>query len=483
MKLNTSTEKENILYNLLKIENTEKILDFTVPDQSYPIWLYIRFNFFMNLIDFFNKKNNIPPEVQILNKRKLSYKNFFINLFNIFTPWPKRDIWYLSNIGECYYKKINDQLIDIYNDPFANIFPQNSLYISQSLQTTKNIIKDNYPYKFIQIPRIIFRLTRSLFISKKDVKAVNKFINFLKLQTKENVNFDIPIEYWDSLKEEALQKIGTSKVQTVFYDKLFNYRKPKILILTDAFYGYPDIISQAKKHNIITIEIQHGAYSYMHPAYNWASTLCQCNKIKNFVVDYFLTFGLFWHTRFQIPSKYIEIGSPWFSIQKDKFIQSGNAIFFVLSSYYNFFKNIISEIKNYFPERKIIVRPHPREHHLFNSSKIPEIEGIIIDTNSDIYETFSQANIVIGEVSTSIYEALALGKRVFVLNTYKSNIFYSNINITYFNNASELVKLIEDNNAGHQTSYTKSALFNTNWEKRYKSFIENLLRGEPKTNV
>lgn len=471
--------KSNLLYELLEIENTEEILDFSIPKYSFPLWLYIRFDFFQYLINLFTNKqaqtSSKATKETIDNTLRENYKQIFFHFLpQMLTPWPQRDIWYLSNIGSDYYKNSNGKLIDIYNDTFASVIPSKSLYISQSIHAKKDIQKETYPFKFIQSADITFGKLSKYLTNKQHKEIIHSLIFFLKSRCKSIYNLRLSEEYWHSIEKKISYKVGRSIAQFYFYQCLYRYRKPKILVLTDSYYGHADIISQAHAHDIITVEIQHGAVTHLHPAYNWAKALCESQAIKNYIVDYFLTFGSFWHNCMQLPGKYFEIGSPWFSNLQHCQHKKGEDILFCLAEAYNEFKDIIEAVQDALPSKKVIVRPHPHQKKLFYESSLVQCRNIIIDNNTDIYETFQQASIVIGDLSTSLYEALALGKRVFILKTDYSKNAFPDLPVTFFVNSADLIKKIKNCMTGRLSLLQRESIFNTNWQQNYKNFVDTI---------
>lgn len=465
---------EERFHGLLEIENTEEILEFNVKNYGFPLWTYIRFSFLYSLLHYNgNPAPEVTDKVQNTTRPEHIYrKKFFTFLPELLKPWPKREIWYLSAIHASYYKYIDNQYIDIYNDPFANIAPEKSLYISNSLGATHRIRKNTYPYRFIQSAQLLLRKTSKYLVGSQDKVTAINLITFLKKRCHDVLNIVPPEHFWKQLESSLYYFIGISIAEYNFFNLLFKYRKPKILILTDAYYGKQShIIQLAHLHSIKTVEIQHGTVYSMHPAYNWAKTLCDNNRLKKYIVDYFLTFGMFWHNLMQLPGKCQEIGSPWFSLQRERYQQSGDAILFALAGNYDIFKSIILTVLKEFPEKKIILRPHPSEKAIFQRSELAKIPGVTVDTHTDIYETFSDAEVVIGNISTSIYEALALGKRVFVLENDFSKFFYHPLNLCFFKESEDLIDHISNPDTGRITPQEQQSLFGSDWENRYKAFI------------
>lgn len=464
----------------MTIEDTEEILDFSIRGYDVLLWPILRYGFFLHQLNLLYQKNIISaasPAASTLGEPHPYRKVFFRYLPGLLSPWPKRDIWYLANTPRSRYFCIDGHYIDIYTDPYADTLPEQSLYISQSIYADKRIKKPCLSYKFIQSTEVLFEKFSKHLITTDDEKLVKNLINFLKARSKGIGAPHLGEPYWHKFELRAIRSIAIAKAQYRFYRFLFRHRKPKILILTSAFYGSTfGLAHLARDEGITTAEIQHGTVARTMPAYNWANALCQSATLKHHIVDYFLTYGAFWHDRLQIPAKCHEIGSAWFSRQSKRYKQSGEAILFCLQNNCNAFIPFIKSVAAHFPQKHIIVRHHPSYKELFVNSGIADIKNIIIDHNSDIYKTFSQASIVIGESSTALFEALALGKRVYVLGQSPvTKSIFSGVPVTYFITPEELLELIAERSTGKITPELQHAFFCPDWKQRYLAFLDKHL--------
>ncbi|MCL2029175.1 MAG: hypothetical protein FWG97_02000, partial [Deltaproteobacteria bacterium] len=149
-------------------------------------------------------------------------------------------------------------------------------------------------------------------------------------------------------------------------------------------------------------------------------------------------------------------------------------ILFALNGHYEEFASSIYAVLKAFPERKIFVRPHPSERNLFLRTSIARISGIHIDTNTDIYDTFSHVSIVIGEVSTALLEAVALGKYVFSWRSPISNSAMQDLPIAQFTSFDELIALLRGKHQEILTKEQREALFITDWKSQYIDFVTSL---------
>lgn len=460
--------QDNNNTQFLAIEDTEEILDFTIPELGIPLWLYIRLAFFRNFPQKWSVAETTYPPYP-------TKKAFLRYLPDLLAPWPKRNIWFVSDLPEIFYKNIDNQYFDIYFEPLANIFPEKSLYISRNIYASRFLKKPGLSYKFIQSASLLCQKFSSRCISPACRRAAEQLMAFVQQRAQTLFGICLPPERRQALYNRLLSQVGYELAQYKFYRLLFHYRKPKILIITDALLGKCALVALAKKYGIITIEFQHGTSGKTTLAYHWAKVFCQNNRVTPYTVDYFLTYGTFWNNRFQIPSKLYPIGNPWFSTQYKRHVTSGRAILFCLSTSFDAYPTLIRDLAAAFPDRKIIVRPHPNHRQAFWASGITSLPGIQVDEATDVYTSFAQAEIVIGDTSTSLMEALALGKRVYSLRSPLAENYFSDLDVSFFRDSSELIDLINDETSGRIPKSQREALFCTDWEKNYTTFISQLL--------
>ena len=168
------------------------------------------------------------------------------------------------------------------------------------------------------------------------------------------------------------------------------------------------------------------------------------------------------------------IGYPWLAIREVFQPSHGSmGILFALSTFYDEFTPFIQAVVKAFPERTIIVRPHPNERDIFDASSAAKVAGIHIDTNEDIYDTFPVVDVVIGGLSTSLFEAIALGKRVFSKPSPRNKGVFADMAVERYESVAELVeKLKQPKPAASQKM--QDALFERNWKVNYKSFCSEI---------
>lgn len=461
-------QQNNSLPDFYTIEDTEDILDFSVPELGIPLWLYLRVPFFHNFPEKWSVHETTFP-------RFPTKRTFLRFLPDLLSPWPKRDIWFVSDLPAWYYKKQNNVFYDSYFDPLLDIFPSQSLYISRNIYASKAIRKQHLSYKFIQSANLLCQKFSTRYLSSACCRAADQLMDYVQQRTQTLFGISLPPERRKALHDRLLRQVGYELAQYQFYKLLFKYRKPKILFTSNPLLGECSLIVLAREHGITTIEFQHGASGQLAPGYNWAAALCHSPKVQPCVVDYFLTYGTFWHNRHSLPSVLYPVGNPWFSIQSQRYGDNGRGILFCLSTTFDAYPQLIRNVAAAFPDRKVIVRPHPNYRQAFQASEIAKLPGIYVDEETNVYATLSKAEIVIGDQSTSMMEALALGKRVYSMQSTISKDYFSDLDVSFFRDANDLVNLINDETSGKIPQHQREALFCMNWEKNYTDFINQLL--------
>lgn len=72
--------------------------------------------------------------------------------------------------------------------------------------------------------------------------------------------------------------------------------------------------------------------------------------------------------------------------------------------------------------------------------------AINIDSNVEVYDTLKESEIIISEISTVLFEAVGIVKRILVWQTEYSKKYFPNPPFETFENDEELVELIGSKN-------------------------------------
>lgn len=210
-----------------------------------------------------------------------------------------------------------------------------------------------------------------------------------------------------------------------FYDKILAKVKPEILFTVVA-YGtdIAPLTQAAKRRKIPVVELQHGTINKYHLAYSFPNG----RHDSPYLPDYIFSFGKFWsmHVDFAIDkSKILDTGYAFFTERTKKYLgkkpSANNRILFIsqgsIGVELSKFAVSLATLK---PGWHIDYKLHGGEQRTWQQKYtwLSSDKNItVIDNNAvDLYELISQATYVVGVSSTAVYEALAFGKRVFLVN-------------------------------------------------------------------
>jgi hypothetical protein len=291
--------------------------------------------------------------------------------------------------------------------------------------------------------------------------------------------------------KEEVQKIVTDNVlkyisSRQLYRNFVTSKKPKVIFLEDASYGNnAPILLAAKDNNVKVIELQHGFVNNEHIAYNLGSGIAGVSEMARYFPDYFFAYGRFWSNSINIPSTRISIGNPFLIQSVSKFESVGRksgsdrTILFLSSGVTiketNDFLAVLAPLSRA-NSYHVVFRPHPSESKSIVERYKPALDlGISLSTNSALYADIANAGIVIGELSTALFEALAFSnKRCYLL--------WSSFTQSYLDHPMDMQTIDSDTvgkifeERGEQTNETPGSYFwETNWESRFQEAMTAII--------
>jgi len=459
---------DNILETL---ESDGKILNFRFTTSQIPMYLFVRFMLIQSLI---NKEFNLSnPHVKSNNKStkeilKYIYHTLKSNLFFA----PKKDIYIFSSgiVNKFENKKYTNRLYD----EFYQLFKDKTQIIESSVKLSYLLPKKEKIYFRDLIDIMIILCSKTVKLKKDDVDTIDNFIKYLR-----NKNlFDVDDVIFNDIKQTLIKLRKRMSISFWMYSQFLKIKKPKLVIVEDAHYlGQIPLITAAKSLGITTSEYQHGYIGLAHPAYNYHENIQ--SSIKEFLPEYLLTHGEYWSSVIRVPSQKCSIGLVDL-IKKTKYIitnkEKTNQILFISGG--TVFQELNELIENSFEILnklgfKLILRPHPSEIPAVKKRYSNLIEkGVIIDT-SNLYETFSKVDIVIGmEASTVLFEAIYFTKKIYLMNTKYTQFYEPKNSFIGFNNGFELIQLI---NSEKEIEQDSNYFWDSNWKQNYINFIENII--------
>ncbi|MDD5431471.1 MAG: hypothetical protein PHO70_00565 [Candidatus Omnitrophica bacterium] len=419
----------------MAIEIDLEVLDFRFKYRDTLMWPFIRNALFLKAIyemfglansnEFSNKAYRLIP----------SYLFFTLNS-NPFTKNlnGKNDILFFSS-GVVNVKHGHKYINRLY-DHFALEYPRKSLIIEDSFRMQyfrPRFFPNVKSLDYISIASLIkSRLKKTV---NTDKENIDRFINLIKSRFLYKFKNDV----WKGLTL-VLEKISVKlPFLYEYYSRLFEIIEPKIMFLEDGSYGSMSyVLKWAVEKGIVTGEFQHGITSLNHPAYNYSQEILG-SAYKDYLPQYYLTFGKYWSSAINTSSKDVIIGNPYIieyvkSLTEKSKINTKRRILFISGgTVYSFIKKLAVGLRKTLPvsEFDIAIRPYPGEIGLVKERYGNlEQDNISLDFGN-LYDSLSSYDIIVGvEFSTVLFEAMLFKKKIFV---FDGPLFFYNTKDPIFN--------------------------------------------------
>lgn len=459
---------ENALEKLLEIEKDEKILEYRFSFDNFLMWPKIRGVVFLKAInDYQEQTRKSTPKISQLLK-------YATNVFMKY-PYFVKNTDIMSFGTTLYDVLIDKQYFNRIYDYYNFVFPDNTIFfeLPNHFEYRKpRAFKNTYYHDYIRIMTVLMsKLNKN--IGQEQMRTINAFVDYLK------TNFDEKFEdsFYEYIKVQLIKEEKKLKYRKRYFLKLLDKIKPKVLFLNNAHLGIESyIIKWAKERGIIIAEFQHGVVSKMHLAYNYGDAILNSEEYRKFTPDYFLTFGEYWNKQIKIPGNTYVVGNPHFheSIKRYKDIKEEKNTILIVSqgTLTKEFVEIAKYLASEFKDKKIIFKMHPGEMKNYNLIKpLEAFRNVDIQKDGDIYELLAKYESIVACYSTTVFEALAFNKRIYIMdNSYSKNYIPREIGIR-FKNFPELKDLIK-NKVKNENEPDIEYYFNSNWKENYKKFIE-----------
>lgn len=287
------------------------------------------------------------------------------------------------------------------------------------------------------------------------------------------INEEFNVEIDESLFRPIIKRYYIEKAS---YNTLFKLLTPKGIFITQQNIQ-KGLFWAAKNNRIPLIEFQHGTIFFSHLAYSYPKKLFHKNLL---IPDYLFLFSEFWQNKiiegFPIDHCFISGNSASSEIKHHtiKF----DLTFISSSLHIDTLILFLEEMRRKGYAGHICLKLHPNEHNHIESVK--EIfknddKVDVIYTEISMKDIIGMSNALITIQSTSVYEALDAGKKVFIIksdNYEDHSDVFDNPKIKLIDKAEEV---INDLNANSNTNFSINTHI-TYFEKFKKEKVTNLLK-------
>lgn len=450
-----------VVDELVQFEENSEVLSFRFDYKNMLIWPYIRQLLFRTITD---------NELGIIYAREKSEKSFNwkhywkYNSFNLKSSdvmFIRPDAGYIKENGK-YIDRVVGDYMDLVDNCARFLQYNNKLDISE---LNGNVKSDVFIKKIIEY--------EACFREKplEEDNNIDKMLQYLK----EKLPFKVEEGIYISLKKKLQKVISEFPYYYKYYGHLMDIVKPKIVFCNCAMYGNP-LIKVLNDRKIVTAEFQHGYIGRGHDTYNYAKKVAENKEYKTYMPQFFLTYGEYWTREILVPSQVKVIGNPIVSrnieesIKKKKDVCK-NQILLIATIQYELYVKFVREMLKYLPkEYTIVIKLHPlfvKDKEYFE--EFFDNERVSFRGKENIYDCINESQYIIGDTSTALYEAAALGKTIFIMDGLRTRILTSKNLGIWVNSGKEISDFLLKNACvkGEENIY-----FCMEWRKKYIDFLE-----------
>lgn len=441
------------------------------------MWPYIRMDLFFE-IEAYNGGLNTEKPYKITYKK---IKYYVLSLLQKKIPKKQYDILFITNTLRCV-EKIDSKYYNWLCDEYAKLYPDNTIILEQCMgyeYKKPRYFKNTFCLSAFDLQMNILRKTKN--DKKENIDNIERLINFIA----EVFPGGIP----DTILKKAsytLKIIARSLNQeTIFWAKVLDKIKPKIMIVDGGANARNHIFEEAKKRGIITCEMQHGMIGNGHAGYVYCDKALKDIKYRAGMPQYLLTFGNFWNQTVKTFSECITLGSPKHfreGIDMNTFVRNNldrkQVLFISNSLVFTKWCEIIDSFRNIALQYdfEIVLRPHPSDSHILSQyQKFCQEQNIILDTNRKISEALQQSAIIVSEDSSVVFEALIYECKVILFE--REGAITGQLNdknlqrvVSYEELEKSFINFITSTDDEH-IDFAWKKYFDTAWKRNYCTFI------------
>ncbi len=268
------------------------------------------------------------------------------------------------------------------------------------------------------------------------------------------------------------------------YHRVLRKTRPRLCMIEDACYGmYTHLLAWAHAAGIATAEYQHGQTYAQHPAYRLSPTL-HTPKWAQYLPQHYLAWGQYWIRPLRLPIKVHVIGYPDLTERSRALRQETpgrSQVLFISSGLdIRLYKAVLAELGGAAGKRySLAFRPHPAERATAQQryGEILSRYGWRLDLESDPYASFAKSILVVGDVSTAMFEALEFECAVALIDAPFTRKLMPEDIFPFFKRFDNLETLLA---AGQNAKAARPELWADNWQDRFRRFLTEYAVKQPR---
>jgi hypothetical protein len=374
-------------------------------------------------------------------------------------------------LGHARRKKIGNSWLDPYIDPILEHLPGEWVYLEGRYEGRHFRPTATSRTRYLDLVDTLAMLARPLSNGKAKILSRDPGLSLIANAVEKTFGNSFGVTAF------AVERLRDRLSRLRLYRFLLQRIRPRLVLLCPG-YGNEIFIEACRLENVTTAEVQHGVLSRYHFGYS-----CPLGKVL--FADYLLLFGEYWKDRapFPIPrSRLLTVGYPHLALETNQMVDVSRESMILFIS-----QGVIGKALSQFAvdlanqlgaddEYKVVFKCHPGEAarwHMEYPWLATGAVQVIAGNESDLYTLLAKAEICVGVFSTALYEALAFGCRLLLINLpgvgYMSDLVEDGT-AQLANSVQQALSLIKK----RSVQVDKQRFFREDWERGFQDALASI---------
>jgi hypothetical protein len=461
------------MWEILDIEESNDILSFRNSDDE-PIWMYMRYFVLYNYM--LKNLSNIDTITiaRKIDKNAYHYmKKAVLNNISLLNNKTDIEVAFYSSTDLI---KVDGKYMDRFTDQLSSEIDCDSIIFENAPQNWSWPVPKWNRNTIYYAPNLAVATIVSRFGSN-ELKTTTDLMNYVSQKIESIFGIEVSEEERDFIIKSTCREMKKIKIHAKWLLNRCLSRNVKLLIMVGGSYSWYYAIHRLFKTNNIKIaDLQHGYITSSNVVYNYNKSLLKEKDIKIASPDYLFTYGEWWNNQSNIPyDKKLVIGNPYRDLSKINFMHKDIHEIMIIGCARDtsVYCDMANALGKRFGKENVVFRPHPSERVYVSTIIGEEPENYRIDFSRNIYSALEETDVIISEISTVLFEAIGLVKRIIVWRSDYSKYILPDGPFESAETISGLLNLIEE---PQTTMIDENQFWNHDWKKNIKKVTHNILR-------
>jgi hypothetical protein len=462
---------EPTLGDYLRLEDDAAFVEASCPSTGILAWPAIRQDVLRTLIG--DRLYSTASPAGVGPRRSLTRTvpaALGATVWNAAHPAPRADVLLLATGAGLVH--VDGRLRNRLVDDFAGLLGARAWTVEAAFPGLRSMrARSNRRVGSLIVDRARIALASRVVSRRAQRRVIAELLEVVDTRGRDLLGWELGDERRAALIERGASRLAAYPMKARLYTRIFRQIKPRLALVEEGCYGHMAVFSVvARDHDVRVAEFQHGMVTQGHDAYNVAPILAQSDAYRRTQPHAFLGYGAWWLDQISAPiHERIAIGNPHRStVLRHWTPRSGRRNILILGDGVETEAHITfaAEVARFAAgSSQVVFRPHPLEAHRVQVRGL----GVALDRESDLYASLANAQAVVAESSTALFEAVGLVPRVFAWDTPKSRFYLGSHPFESALEPADLVGRLAEPRPSD--ALAGASLWADDWESRFREFL------------